>query len=140
MSDQSPVGMYGSLASGGGALYATAAALRGLATDLRQGGSGVVDLDTPPAGQIEVAPIRQLAFAVSLSDEPVAIGRQGDVLLLEGGSQSMSKLAQTFENLSVSTEQLGECVAPHVDLEYFPGHGFLGGSSLWLTLILVEGA
>lgn len=139
MRPATPVGSYGSFAPGGAAFYATAAALRTFADDLRQAGRGVVDLVSPPAELVEEASIRQLLFTIQPSDQPAAIGRRGDVLVVAGGSHAMSKLAETMENLADSSDQLGGTVPPHVDLEYFPGHGFLDSSSMWLTLVLIEG-
>lgn len=132
-------GAYGSFSPGGAALYATSAAFRALAGRLRQADRDVIDLDSPPEDLVEEAPIRHLKITILSSAEPAAIFRQDDVLELAGGLDAMCKLAETIENLADLTDRLGGAVQPHVDLEYFPGHGFLDSRSIWLTLLLIEG-
>jgi len=131
------VGAYASLARNNGiALYGSAESLRELASVIRAGGLTDIGLSAPPDDALEVAPLRGIRVLTG-DREPVELRAIGEVIEMAGGSDALNKLAATFENLAAAPE-LGGLVPRHVDLEYFPGHGFLGEGSVWMTVTLLS--
>jgi hypothetical protein len=129
-------GAFASLARGDGiALYCSADALRNLASIIRDAAPTDVGLTMPPEDVVEEAPLRAIRV-LSGDADPIDLRVAGDAIEIEGGSSALAKLAQTLENLA-DAPAFGAEVLRHVDLEYFPGHGFLGAASTWMTVILL---
>ena len=124
---------YASVASGGGiAVYGTAESLLRLAAHVQS--DGVVGLASPPAEVIEGPPLR--AVRVVSADGPVELRVDGLTIDVVGGKESRDKLAASIENLAAD-EPFGGVVTRHIDVEYFPGHGFLSEKSTWMTVTLL---
>jgi len=124
---------YATVASGGGiALYGTAESLTRLASRMRS--DGVVGLASPPPDVIEAASLH--AVHVASVDGPVELRVVGQTIEVTGDRESRDKLAASFENLAADLA-FGGLVARHIDVEYFPGHGFLSAKSTWMTVTLL---
>lgn len=124
---------YATAASDGGiALYGTAESLTRLAT--RIGSEGVVELATPPAETVEAA-VLQVVRVVNARG-PIELRVIGQTIEIAGDSASRAHLAASVENLAVD-DPFGGVVARHIDVAYFPGHGFLAETSAWMTVILL---
>lgn len=136
LAHQDVKGAYASFAEPKGvALYGSAMALRTIADAL---GKGAVELalDSPPPDAIEAGPVRSLRL-LGAERGPVILRARDKSLEIDGGSVERGLLAQTLRNLSSSPQVAGP-VPTHVDLEYFPEHGFLDEASMWMTVILVR--
>ncbi len=129
-------GAYASLAGENGiALYGSGESLRSLASIIRVGAPAHVDLPAPPEDAVEIAPLRTIRLLRS-DREPVNLRVTGKVIEIAGGVGALSKLAASLENLA-DTPEFGGQVPRHIDVEYFPGHGFLGEGSTWMTVTLL---
>jgi hypothetical protein len=136
MPSRALAGAYASLAEGNGiALYGSADALREVASLIRLGASAEVGLSELPEEDLEVAPLRTVRVRTT-DQNSVDLTVAGDAIEIVGGTRSLEKLADTLENLAEEPAFGGE-VLRHVDLEYFPGHGFLSEESTWMTVILL---
>jgi hypothetical protein len=126
-------GAYASSGSNGGvALYGTAGSLRRLASHIRSDGD--VRLASPPPETIEAAALHTVR--VVPGDGPVELRVVGDSIEVTGRADLRAKLAASVENLA-SEAAFGGVVARHIDLEYFPDHGFLSERSEWMTVTLL---
>jgi len=121
----------------GVALYGSQTALRTLANLLRQSGSFDLAMGAPPAEATEEGPVRAIRIVDASSEEPVVIRRSDGIVEIVGGLPARRRLADALDNLAQLTDRLGGPVRPHVDLEYFPGHGFLTEDSMWMTASLI---
>ena len=115
----------------------TADALRLLAVHLRGRASVALGLDRAPDEVVEEGRIEQIAIRTLVNDERVVLRHAGTVLEITGSSSAMGKLGQALENLAESAQRIDDLVRPHIDLEYFPGHGFLDADSTWVTVFLI---
>ena len=126
-------GAYATVASDGGiAVYGTAEALTRLASRIRS--DGIVSLAPPPAEVIEAASLQ--AVRVVSADGPIELRVVGEAIEVAGESDCRAKLAASVENLAAD-RAFGGVVARHIDVEYFPGHGFLSEKSAWMTVTLL---
>jgi hypothetical protein len=124
---------YATVASDGGiALYGTAKSLVRLASRIRD--DGLAELASPPPEVIEAMPLD--AVRVVSARGPVELQVVGRTVEVAGDSESRSKLAASVENLAADVPFGGE-VARHIDIEHFPGHGFLSENSTWMTVTLL---
>jgi hypothetical protein len=124
---------YASIASQGGiALYGTAESLVRLASRIQSG--GIVRLASPPPEVIESGALHTVR--VVPGDGPVELRVARDTVEVKGGDVPRAKLAASIENLA-SDATFGGVVARHIDVEYFPGHGFLSERSEWMTVTLL---
>jgi hypothetical protein len=124
---------YATVASGGGiAVYGTAESLRRLASCIRS--AGVAGLPPPPAEVIEAESLQ--AMRVVSAHGSVELRVVGQAIEVVGDSDSRAKLAASVESLAAD-DPFGGVVARHIDVEYFPGHGFLAENSAWMTVTLL---
>ena len=129
-------GAYASVSQDGGiALYGSAESLRNLADTIGGGAPADIDLSPPPEEVLEKGPlstIRVFAGDGGLIDLRVV----GESVEIVGGAAPRAKLAAGLMNLA-NTPAFGGEVPRHIDLEYFPGHGFLREGSTWMTVTLL---
>jgi hypothetical protein len=129
-------GACGSVTQDGGiALYGSADSLRSLATTIGAGMPVDIRLPAPPDEVLEKEPLA-LIRVVGGDAGPIELRANGEMLEIVGGAAARAKLAASLENLASSAAFGGE-VPSHVDLEYFPGHSFLGPESTWMTVTLL---
>jgi hypothetical protein len=124
---------YATAASDGGiAFYGTAESLLRFASRIRD--DGLAKLAAPPHEVSEATPIDTvLVFA---TEGPVELQVVGQQIEVTGDRESRAKLAASVENLAADMAFAG-VVARHIDVEYFPGHGFLSKNSAWMTVTLL---
>jgi hypothetical protein len=104
-----------------------------LARCIRAG--GVVRLAWPPPEVIEAAPLD--AVTVLSGEGAVDLRVVGETLEITGGGDARARLAASVANLA-RDEAFGRgVVARHIDVEYFPGHGFLSERAAWMTVTLL---
>lgn len=138
MTPTSLAGAYGSFAPGGGiGLYGTPIAFRRLAALVRQTSGKAVMLDPAPAGVLEEAQVSGIA-CTDVPGQPVDVRRRDGRVEVTGGAVARDMLAETLENLADAEDRLDDVIPPHVDLEYFEGHGFLAPTSMWMTVLLTR--
>jgi hypothetical protein len=89
----------------------------------------------PPESVVETSALRAIRVLAE-GGGPIELRASGNTIVIAGGSDALGKLAATLENLAVTPQPAGE-VSRHVDLEYFPGHGFLSETSMWMTVTLL---
>jgi hypothetical protein len=129
-------GAYASLTQDGGiALYAPAESLRILADAITAGAAANIPLTAPPAEVLEKGPLRMIRLLAGEAG-PVNLRVVGETIDIVGGADARAKLAASLRNLA-STPAFGGEVPRHLDLEYFPGHSFLGDASTWMTVTLL---
>ena len=134
-----PVDAYGSYAAPGGArLHASPSALRQLAAFVRDGSATEIVLRPPPEGLTESGAISGIRVLAD-DDGPVSLRAVGSEIEIVGDATARGHLASTLENLADSPPT-GTSVTRHVDLEYFPGHGFLSETSMWISVYQDAGA
>jgi hypothetical protein len=130
-------GAYASLGRDNGiALYGSAESLRTLASIIRGGEPADIDLSPPPEDALEIAPLRTIRVMTG-ERETLNLRVTGEAVEMAGGSGALSKLAASLENLADTPDSGGQ-VPRHIDLEYFPGHSFLGEGSTWMTVTLLR--
>jgi hypothetical protein len=124
---------YATAASDGGiALYGTARSLARIASCIRD--DGIAGLASPPPEVVEGTPLD--AVRVVSAKGPVELRVVGRTIEVAGDCESRAKLAASVENLTADMP-FGGVVARHVDVEHFPGHGFLSENSTWMTVTLL---
>jgi hypothetical protein len=124
---------YASAAADGGiALYGTADSLTQLARHFR--GDGIVRLASPPAEIVETTALQ--AVQVVPGEGPVELRVDGESIVVGGSDAARAKLAESVEHLA-DDAPFGGIVARHIDVEYYPGHGFLSELSAWMTVTLL---
>lgn len=129
-------GAYASLAQDGGiALYGSAESLQNLGDVIQAGAPTDVHLSPPPEEVLEEGPLRMIRVLVG-EGGPIELRVVGETVEIVGDAAARTKLAASLKNLA-NTPAFGSEVARHVDLEYFPGHSFLGEGSTWMTVSLL---
>ena len=88
----------------------------------------------PPAEVVETRAVR--AVEVVPGDGPVELRVDAETIIVRGSDEARAKLAASVENLA-GDAPFGGVVARHIDVEYYPGHGFLSEQSAWMTITLL---
>jgi hypothetical protein len=127
--------VYASLADPYGvALYASADALREIAKLLDNGSSVQIALGEAPSDIVQAGPVR--ALRILPAEGPIEIRADGEIIEIAGGVEARRMLAATLKNLALEPYDEGP-VPRHVDLEYFPDHGFLSERAMWMSVFLL---
>ena len=136
---QTLVDAYGWFRSpNGAALYASPSALRRLAEFVREGSDTDILLAAPPTAPPGFEPVHGVRVSEH-RDGAAPLRVHGHDIEIAGGLTARDHLASTLENLADSPPT-NTSVTRHVDLAYFPGHGFLSEDSMWTTVYQHAGA
>jgi hypothetical protein len=107
-----------------------------MANRLRTASPTELVLATPPHEVAESGAVEAIRLLAG-SEGAVVVRASREAVVVSGDNHALGVLADTLDNLAATPQPLGGVIR-HVDLEYFPGHGFLGENSMWMTVYLLS--